>query len=79
MTPHLLRELIDKIEVYETEGVGKNRTQRIVIYCKFIGYIELPENEDYEKVILNARKGVAINYLTSFSSSDSRPSRKISA
>ncbi len=36
LTPALLKELIDKIEVHETEGVGKNRTQRIVIHYRFI-------------------------------------------
>lgn len=32
LTAPLLRELIDHIDVFETEGIGKNRTQRIVIY-----------------------------------------------
>lgn len=32
LTAPLLRELIDKITVYETEGVGKNRSQRIMIH-----------------------------------------------
>ena len=31
LTAPLLRELIDHIDVFETEGTGKNRTQRIVI------------------------------------------------
>ncbi len=39
----LLQELIDYIEVYETEGVGKNRTQRVAIYYRFVGYIEIPK------------------------------------
>lgn len=43
LTAPLLRELIDEITVYETEGVGKNRSQRIMIHYKFIGYIEIPE------------------------------------
>ena len=29
LTAPLLRELIDRIEVYETQGVGKNRTQKL--------------------------------------------------
>ena len=29
LTAPLLRELIDEITVYETEGVGKNRSQRL--------------------------------------------------
>ena len=32
LTPALLKELIERIDVHETEGTGKNRTQRIVIH-----------------------------------------------
>ena len=35
LTAPLLRELIDRITVYETEGVGKNRSQRIMIHYMF--------------------------------------------
>ena len=38
LTAPLLRELIDRIDVFETEGTGKSRTQRIVIYYRFLGY-----------------------------------------
>lgn len=41
LTAPLLRELIDHIDVFETEGIGKNRTQRIVIYYRFVGYVEI--------------------------------------
>ena len=37
LTNQILRELIDHIDVYEVEGRGKNRTQRMVIYYKFVG------------------------------------------
>ena len=43
LTSPLLRELIDHIDVFETEGKGKSRTQRIVIYYRFVGYIDIPE------------------------------------
>ncbi|MBQ7670191.1 MAG: recombinase family protein [Clostridia bacterium] len=43
LTKNLLSELIERIEVHETEGVGKNRTQRVVIYYRFVGYLEIPE------------------------------------
>ncbi len=43
LTTPLLRKLIDHIDVFETEGTGKNRTQRIVIYYRFIGYVAIPE------------------------------------
>ena len=39
LTAPLLRELINHIDVFETEGTGKNRTQRIVIYYRFVGYV----------------------------------------
>ena len=43
LTAPLLKEPIDHIDVYETEGTGKNRSRRIVIYDRFMGYIELPD------------------------------------
>ncbi len=62
LTAPLLRELIDEITVYETEGVGKNRSQRIMIHYKFIGYIEMPEcGRNYKA---DTRKGVAVEYIT---------------
>lgn len=39
ITAPLIRELIDHIEVHETEGEGKYKTQRIVIFYRFVGYI----------------------------------------
>ena len=62
LTAPLLRELIDKITVYETEGVGKNRSQRVMIHYKFVGYIEIPEcGKNYKA---DTRKGVAVEYVT---------------
>ena len=62
LTAPLLRELIDRIEVHETEGTGKHRTQRITIYYKFVGYIDIPECCDFH--IAETRQGVAVTYLT---------------
>lgn len=64
LTAPLLRELIDRIEVHETEGTGKNRTQRIVIHYRFVGYIELPEDKLIPPVRAETRQGVAVQYLT---------------
>lgn len=63
LTSPLLRELIDHIDIFETEGTGKSRTQRIVIYYRFIGYIELP-NITKQTHIADTRKGVAVEYIT---------------
>ena len=61
LTAPLLQELIDRIEVHEVEGRGKNRTQRIVIYYRFVGYLDLPEADP---VTENTRKGVVVSYLS---------------
>lgn len=67
LTAPLLQELIDHIDVYETEGVGKNRTQRVVIYYRFLGYIEIPEVPRVlrENYIADTRQGVAVEYIPS--------------
>ena len=62
LTAPLLRELIDHIDVYETEGTGKNRTQRIMIHYKFVGVIEIPDSGD--NYTADTRKGVAVEYIT---------------
>ena len=63
LTAPLLRELIDHIDVFETEGTGKSRTQRIVIYYRFIGYIELPDTRA-QNYTADTRKGVSVEYIT---------------
>lgn len=63
LTAPLLRELIDHIDVYETEGVGKSRTQGIVIYYRFVGYIEIPDNYFRKNYKVDTRKGVAVEYI----------------
>ena len=74
LTAPLLQELIDHIDVYETEGTGKNRTQRVKIFYRFIGYIDLTA-EEFVDVILgldgelqsnytaDTRRGVRVEYL----------------
>ena len=64
LTAPLLRELIDHIDVFETEGKGKSRTQRIVIYYRFVGYVKIPEVSQRPRIKADTRKGVAVEYLT---------------
>ena len=47
LTPTLMNELIDRIEVYEAEGKGKNRTQRVVIFYRFIGDFLILGRDNY--------------------------------
>ena len=62
--PPLLRKLIDHIDVFETEEIGKNRTQRIVIYYRFVGYVEIPAVPRHPHYKADTRQGVAVEYLT---------------
>ena len=64
ITPALLHELIERIDIYETEGTGKNRTQRIVIHYRFVGYIEISGGSRKQNHTAETRKGIAVKYLT---------------
>lgn len=61
VNPVILKELIEKIEVYQTEGTGKNRTQRLTIHYRFIGMIDIPDAPT-NRHKLQTRRGVAVNY-----------------
>lgn len=64
LTPTILHELVEKIEVYHMQGTGKNRTQQLIIHYKFIGVLELPKIQALsENVVLNSRQGVEVEYL----------------
>ena len=63
LTAPLLWELIDHIDVYETEGTGRNRTQRITICYRFVGYLEVPVPDDF-LLALDMRRGVRVNYTS---------------
>lgn len=65
LTAPLLRELlIDPINVFETEGTGKSRTQRIVIYYRFIVYVAIPECYSRKNYTADIQQAVSIEYLT---------------
>ena len=63
LTPVLLRELIERIDVHQIEKTGKNRTQRIVIHYRFVGIIEIPAVPRHEHIKLDTRQGVAVEYV----------------
>ena len=62
LTNQILRELIDHIDVYEVEGRGKNRTQRMVIYYRFVGYLEIPDEQT--RFSEDTRQGVSVEYIS---------------
>ena len=62
ITAPLIHELIDHIDVYEAEGKGKNKTQRVVIHYNFVGYLEIPQGDE-PCFTTDTRQGVAIGYI----------------
>ena len=46
ITDFMLRELIDKICVYEAEGTGRNRTQKVEIYFNYVGTVNIAYTEE---------------------------------
>jgi len=63
LTPLTLKELIDHIDVYPIEGSGKNRTQRVTIYYRFVGTIQIPAVPRRAHLKLDTRQGVAVEYI----------------
>ena len=68
LTPRMLHELIDYIEIYHTQKIDGVASQRIVIHYNCVGVIDIPENIIAESNIsLQTRKGVTLNYMPSTS------------
>ena len=62
LTKQVLNELIDRIDVYETQGT--NKTQRLVIYYKFVGYLDIDPTQCRPNYTADIREGVAIEYIS---------------
>ena len=46
--------------MYETQGTGKNKTQRLVIYYKFVGYLDIDPTQCHLSYTADIREDVAI-------------------
>ncbi len=64
LTPRMLNELIEKIEVYQAEIIDGKKVQRLKIYYNCIGSIEIPDLDliPDNAVTVNTRQGVDINF-----------------
>lgn len=64
LTPRMLNELIERIDVYHAEKIEGVHVQRLVIHYNCIGPIDIPEALDLAvpEVVVNTRKGVAVCY-----------------
>ncbi|MBQ9599468.1 MAG: DUF4368 domain-containing protein [Clostridia bacterium] len=64
LTPRMLNELIDKIEVYQAEKIDGKKVQRLKIHYNCIGAIEIPDFEKLPQnnVSIHTRQGVDVQY-----------------
>ena len=75
LTKQVLNELIDHIDVYETQGTGKNKTQRLVIYYKFVGYLDIDPTQCHPNYTAVIREGVAVEHVSGEPSETARELR----
>ena len=67
LTPWMLNELIEKIEVFNAEKIDGVWEQRLRIHYNCVGVVEIPELIPLPapEVSVNTRKGVVVNYAPS--------------
>lgn len=65
LTSVILNEFVEKIVVYQSQGVGKSRKQQLDIHYNFIGVLDTPEVACLpQSVTIDTRRGVAVEYIT---------------
>lgn len=64
LTPRMLNELIEKIEVYQAEKINGVQVQRLTIHYNCVGTMEIPQDLPLAdpKVLIQTRKGVTVAY-----------------
>lgn len=65
LTPEMLNELVEKIEVFQAEKEDGIKVQHIKIYYKCIGSVNIPEAVPALNISMKMRKGVVLNYVSS--------------
>lgn len=65
LTPLMLNELIEYIEIHQAETVNGEQTQTVVIHYNCIGSISIPEELSIPEpqITVQTRKGVVVNYV----------------
>jgi DNA-binding transcriptional regulator YbjK len=63
LTERMLSELIEKIEVHQSERADGVNMQRLTIHWNCIGSIELPDHIPAPEVSVHTRQGVATSYV----------------
>lgn len=64
LTPRMINELIQRIEVHQAEKLDGVQVQRLTIYYNCVGTLDIPDVPTLEtpKVVMQTRKGVRVAY-----------------
>lgn len=64
LTPRMLNELIQRIDVHQAEKVDGVHVQQLTIHYNCVGALEIPQELplDMPKVLMQTRKGVQVSY-----------------
>ena len=64
LTPRMLNELIERIEVHQAEKINGVYVQKLTIHFNCVGSIEIPDALSLPEpdVLIQTRKGVAVSY-----------------
>ena len=58
----MLGELIQRIEVHQSEKVDGVHVQRLTIHYNYVGAIEVPEALAMPDITMQTRRGVVVSY-----------------
>ena len=62
LTERMLNELIEKIEVHQSEKIDGVHFQKLTIHYNCIGAIDIPETLTMPEILMQTRKGVTVGY-----------------
>ena len=62
LSERMLNELIERIEVHQSEKIGGIHRQRLTIRYNCVGALEIPETLTMPEISMQTRKGVTVSY-----------------
>jgi len=62
LTERMLNELIERIEVHQSEKIDGVHVQRLTIHYNCIGAIEIPDTLTMPDITMQTRRGVTVSY-----------------
>jgi len=62
LTERMLNELIERIEVHQSEKIDGVHVQRLNIYYNCVGTLDIPDIIETPDITMQTRKGVQVTY-----------------